>query len=358
MKSSRLVSESFTFWNAIDARLIVTADSVPIDPWAVGRAEVEVRLFQSKALDQLVTTAPKTPAPETKGEFWSSESYLKIKDLVAVISDPWSPINESLHSESTEPLIAPWNDDAISIPNFDRALRETLWDSTNLNRGRLVDTDTRIRWIMALVGPLAKHRSKRLKFILGDLLASADESQPLFRRLCSLALEIDEPEDFSNTLSFKHWWLEHSEYWVSRNRAAGSFYYSQSGNNAMSWPMCLRIAQKTKTLCWELLPIDDWLEAWKQCRNVYQSGWDFAQWIHDKVVIFENFDYADLSERQTADDLIVMSTNQIFTGCQRFGSNIGPGSISNGKWKSEELRSRYLVWLEKQDKMNAKKSGF
>jgi hypothetical protein len=309
----------------------------------------------AKALDQLDAPAPKTLTPEIEGGVLSGENYLKIKDVDAVIFDPWSPVAEHVQLESPEPIINPWDDGAISIPDFDSTLRENLWDSTKLNRGRLGDMDTRIRWIMALVGPLAKHRSRQLKLILGDLLTSADESQPLFRKLCSLALEIEEPEDFSNTLSLKHWWLEHSEYWVSRNQAAGSFYFSQSGYNAMSWPMCLRIAQNTKTLCWELLPIDDWLDSWKRCRTVYQSGWTFAQWIHDKMVVFENFEHFDLSETQTADDLVVISTNQIFTGRQRIGSNIGSGSISNGKWKSEVLKSRYLVWREKQDKIIAGK---
>ena len=260
------------------------------------------------------------------------------------VQDPWCPLGALSVKFGASPIAEVadrWFEQA-ELPAFDPDARRAIWVTDTFERPLIRDARSKAKWIVAILQPPSiADRARWLHNF--ETVFLVQPQKHFFRKIRSLASEVDHPEPLLAAIEIKGIWQDRLDFQKRRASAKRIGSYITDGGT-LSWAMALRIAVARCDYDPQSMIDPDWLDDWRLLRWPADGYWFFA-------------DYAVLraqSERFEDWDLLVTLRHE-----ESKWSGTRPSPIDDISGMSAQIRSgaqkvpttitrRYIEWLDEQ----------
>ena len=190
--------------------------------------------------------------------------------------DWWNPLGAPSSSEPqiTKPIDR-WFE-KVDLPKFNPNSRRIDWSAKFFNQPLIRDARSKAKWIVAILQPASlSQRAAWLNAYEEVILDHIEEH--FFRKMRSLAGQIDDPEILIAAIAVKDIWRDRLEFQQRRFTGKRMGSYVTDGG-VLSWPMALRIAVARRHHDPSTMIDPEWLDDWRGLRWSADGYWSFSEY--------------------------------------------------------------------------------
>ncbi len=206
----------------------------------------------------------------------TERSVVDPRATLQLTRDWWNPLGAQSHFESqTIKPVDRWFDE-VDLPQFTADIRRVDWTAEIFNQPLIRDARSKAKWIVAILQPASlSQRAAWLNAYEEVFLDHVEEK--FFRKMRSLAGEIDHPETLIAAITIKDIWQDQNDFQQRRLRGRRMGVYMTDGGT-LSWPMAVRIATARHHHDPSTMIDPEWLDDWRALRWSAEGFWSFGEY--------------------------------------------------------------------------------